>query len=63
MIPLEKPLRLAVEADAHALADLVNFAGEGLPLHVWTGLAQDGEDAWRSVARDRLKRHERGKWS
>jgi len=46
VIPLEKPLRLAVEADAHALADLVNFAGEGLPLHVWTGLAQDGEDAW-----------------
>lgn len=46
MIPLEKPLRLAVETDAHALADLVNYAGEGLPLHVWTGLAQDGEDPW-----------------
>ncbi len=46
MIPLKKPLRLATEADAHALADLVNFAGEGLPLHVWTGLAHDGEDAW-----------------
>jgi ribosomal protein S18 acetylase RimI-like enzyme len=46
MIPLKKPLRLAVEADAHALADLVNFAGEGLPLHVWTGLVQDGEDPW-----------------
>ncbi|MES0827642.1 GNAT family N-acetyltransferase [Ruegeria sp. SCP11] len=24
----------------------MNFAGEGLPLHVWTGLAQDGEDPW-----------------
>ncbi|MDP5217122.1 GNAT family N-acetyltransferase [Ruegeria sp. 2205SS24-7] len=46
MIPLEKPLRLANAADAHALADLVNFAGEGLPLHVWTGLAQDDEDPW-----------------
>ena len=46
MISLEKPLRLAVETDAHALVDLVNFAGEGLPLHVWTGRAQDGEDSW-----------------
>ncbi|WP_085807419.1 GNAT family N-acetyltransferase [Roseovarius albus] len=46
MIQLEKPLRLAVEADAVALAELINFAGEGLPLHVWTGLAQEGEDPW-----------------
>ncbi|WP_375550854.1 GNAT family N-acetyltransferase [Rhodophyticola porphyridii] len=46
MILLKKPLRLATEADANALADLVNFAGEGLPLHIWTGLAQDGEDPW-----------------
>jgi ribosomal protein S18 acetylase RimI-like enzyme len=44
VIPLENPLRMAVEDDA--LADLVNFAGEGLRLHVWTGLAQDGEDPW-----------------
>jgi ribosomal protein S18 acetylase RimI-like enzyme len=46
MIQLETPLRLALEADARALADLVNFAGEGLPHHVWTGLAQGDEDPW-----------------
>ena len=46
MIALDSPFRLAHEDDAHALADLVNFAGEGLPLHLWTGLAKDGEDPW-----------------
>jgi ribosomal protein S18 acetylase RimI-like enzyme len=46
VIALEPPLRLATEDDAAALADLVNFAGEGLPLHLWTGLARDGQDPW-----------------
>ena len=46
MIPLQEPFRVADEADAHELADLVNFAGEGLPLHVWSGLAQEGQDPW-----------------
>ncbi|SLN17880.1 putative acetyltransferase [Roseovarius gaetbuli] len=46
MIELERPFRLADEKDAHSLADLVNFAGEGLPLHIWTGLARDDEDPW-----------------
>jgi len=46
MIPLQQPFRIANEADAHELADLVNFAGEGLPLHVWGGIAQDGQDPW-----------------
>lgn len=46
MLDLERPLRLATETDAHALADLVNFAGEGLPLYLWTGLAKDGQDPW-----------------
>ena len=46
MISLEPPLRHATEKDAAALADLVNFAGEGLPLHVWRGLAKPGEDPW-----------------
>lgn len=46
MIPLQQPDRIANDADAHQLADLVNFAGEGLPLHVWGGLAQDGQDPW-----------------
>ena len=46
MIRLEPPLRVASEADAKALADLVNFAGEGLPLYIWEGLAKDGQDPW-----------------
>ncbi len=46
MIRLEPPLRLAGEADARALADLVNFAGEGLPLYIWEGLAKEGQDPW-----------------
>lgn len=46
MVSLNPPMRLATEADAKELADLVNFAGEGLPLHVWTGLANNGEDPW-----------------
>ncbi|MEX0351357.1 MAG: N-acetyltransferase family protein [Paracoccaceae bacterium] len=46
MIALDSPQRLATAADAPQLADLVNFAGEGLPLHIWTGLARDGQDPW-----------------
>ena len=46
MMRLEEPFRLATEKDAPQLAELVNFAGEGLPLHVWTGLARQGEDPW-----------------
>lgn len=46
MIDLEPPLRLANEADACELADLVNFAGEGLPHYVWMGLAEEGQDPW-----------------
>ncbi|OHV77876.1 GNAT family N-acetyltransferase [Ensifer sp. LCM 4579] len=46
MIRLESPLRFASEADARELADLVNFAGEGLPLYVWQGLAREDQDPW-----------------
>jgi len=46
MIELEPPFRLATREDAAALADLVNFAGEGLPLYLWTTMAKDGEDPW-----------------
>ena len=46
MIALTPPFRLATAADAAPLADLVNFAGEGLPLYLWTGMATDGQDPW-----------------
>ena len=46
MIDLSLPLRLAKPSDARQLAELVNFAGEGLPEYIWTGMAKDGEDPW-----------------
>jgi ribosomal protein S18 acetylase RimI-like enzyme len=52
MIPLERPFRLANRQDAKALADLVNFAGEGLPYYVWSQMAEDGEDPWE-IGRNR----------
>ena len=45
-LELDPPLRWARETDAAQLAELVNFAGEGLPLYVWTGLASEGQDPW-----------------
>lgn len=52
MIPLAPPYRIATEQDAGALADLVNFAGAGLPLYLWQGMAGPDEDPW-SVGRAR----------
>jgi ribosomal protein S18 acetylase RimI-like enzyme len=46
MIPLAPPLRLARADDGPVLARLVNYAGEGLPLHLWTEMAAGGEDPW-----------------
>jgi ribosomal protein S18 acetylase RimI-like enzyme len=48
-------IRPATLQDAPALAELVNFAGEGLPLYLWTKMAKNGEDAW-SVGRARASR-------
>ena len=48
--------RPAIAADALALAELVNMAGEGLAYHAWAKLAAPGEDPWevgrRRAARD-----------
>jgi len=49
--------RPANKADATALAELVNYAGEGLPLYLWTKLAKPGEDPW-DVGRARAAREE-----
>ncbi len=46
MIQLEPPLRVAAETDASALAELGNFAGDGLSLHIWQGIAEGGQDPW-----------------
>lgn len=46
MIRLDPPFRTATEADAPELAELVNFAGEGLPRYIWSQLGKPGEDPW-----------------
>lgn len=56
MITLEPPFRWAREADAPVLAELVNHAGEGIPHHMWQGMAGPGEDPWAiGAARQRVK--------
>lgn len=39
-------LRAATRRDARHLAELVNYAGEGLPLHFWQSLAGPDGDPW-----------------
>jgi len=56
---LDTRIRPAIKADAHALADLINFAGEGLPLYLWKKMAEPGETAWE-VGRRRAKREDGG---
>src|SRR5262245_23536162 len=57
MIDLKHPLRRATIGDAPILAELVNYAGEGLPLYLWGKLAKPGETAW-DVGRRRAAREE-----
>ena len=56
-IELSPPFRRATHEDAHALAELINFAGEGLPLYLWGKMAEAGETAW-DVGRRRAKRED-----
>lgn len=48
-------VRPAIPDDAPALAELINVAGEGLPLHLWGRMAEPGETAW-DVGRRRARR-------
>lgn len=56
MTPIPAPFRRAERADAAVLAELVNYAGEGMPHYLWGKLTQPGETAWdvgrRRAARD-----------
>lgn len=54
---LDAPFRRAGPDDAHQLAELVNMAGEGLPLYLWSRMAEPGEDPW-DVGRRRAGREE-----
>jgi ribosomal protein S18 acetylase RimI-like enzyme len=53
MTPFDGTFRPATLADAVDLANLVEFAGEGLPLHLWTQLAGPGRDPWE-IGRQRV---------
>ena len=55
MMWIEPPFRAATPDDAPALAELINMAGEGLPLYLWDGLAEPGQTAWE-VGRQRVRR-------
>jgi ribosomal protein S18 acetylase RimI-like enzyme len=55
VIKLESSFRPAIPDDAPALAELINFAGEGLPLYLWGKMAEPGESAW-DVGRTRARR-------
>jgi ribosomal protein S18 acetylase RimI-like enzyme len=54
---LKPPFRAATPSDATALAAFVNMAGEGLPLYLWTKMAEPGEDSWQ-VGASRARREE-----
>ncbi len=48
-------IRAAVRSDCTELAQLINFAGEGLPLYLWQQMAGPGEDPWE-IGRERAAR-------
>lgn len=52
---LAPPLRRATSHDAGLVAELVNMAGDGLPLYFWGKLTRNGQSAWE-VGRERVGR-------
>ena len=46
IIELDPPYRRATPEDANGLAELINFAGEGLPLYLWSKMVETGETPW-----------------
>jgi ribosomal protein S18 acetylase RimI-like enzyme len=52
---LTRPFRPATPDDAQALAELVDFASEGLAPYVWGKIAGPGGDPW-AVGRERVLR-------
>lgn len=52
-------IREATRADARDLAYLINLAGEGLPEHLWRGMAEGGETPLE-VGTQRVRREEGG---
>ena len=59
MVHLDTPFRRATPDDAQALAELVDFASEGLALYLWAKIAGPGGDPW-AVGRERALRETGG---
>jgi len=57
LMPPNRTFRPATVDDAGLLAELINYAGEGLPLYLWGEMAEPGEAAW-DVGRRRAAREE-----
>lgn len=53
--PFQHPYRAATPDDADSMAQLVNIAGEDLPLYLWTRLAKPGQSPW-DIGRQRAMR-------
>jgi ribosomal protein S18 acetylase RimI-like enzyme len=49
------PHRPATPDDGKAMAELVNMAGDGLPLYLWTRMAEGSQSPW-DVGRQRAQR-------
>jgi len=60
-LTLVPPMRLATTADGVALAELVNFAGEGLPLYLWNRMSEPGQDPWALGAERQAKMADDGR--
>jgi hypothetical protein len=58
MIQRTSMFRPAAIDDANVLAELINYAGEGMPLYLWSQMAEPGEAAW-DVGRRRAAREGR----
>lgn len=55
MIDLQLPYRWATPDDARPMTELINFAGEGMPVYLWSRMAESGESPW-AVGRQRARR-------
>ena len=51
--------RQAAREDCDVLVEMINFAGEGLPLYLWTTMAGPDEDPWE-IGRSRAARDSGG---
>ncbi len=49
--------RAGRKQDAKQLAELINFAGEGLPHFFWSRMAEPGQDAWEIGAARAAREH------